>query len=61
MSMKTLMYSDCFPDADRMEVEAPEVHETTLFANEKEAFALEPVAITRKHNTLPWAHKNLCA
>lgn len=39
-----------------MEVEAPEVHETTLFANEKEAFALEPVPITRKHNSLPWAH-----
>lgn len=42
----------CFPDADRMEVD-----ETTPFANENEAFALEPVPITRKNDSLPWAHK----
>lgn len=40
----------CFPDADRKEMETPTVDETTLLANEKEAFALEPVAITRKQN-----------
>ncbi|XP_049922219.1 double-strand-break repair protein rad21-like protein 1 [Epinephelus moara] len=33
-------------DADRKEMETPTVDETTLLANKKEAFALEPVAIT---------------
>lgn len=42
--------SICFPDADRMEVETPTLNETTLPANEEEAFTLEPVAITRRHN-----------
>ncbi|XP_042347001.1 double-strand-break repair protein rad21-like protein 1 [Plectropomus leopardus] len=33
-------------DADRTEMETPSMNETTLVANEEEAFALEPVAIT---------------
>lgn len=33
-----------------MEVETPTLNQTTLLANEAEAFALEPVAITRRHN-----------
>ncbi|XP_038578218.1 double-strand-break repair protein rad21-like protein 1 isoform X1 [Micropterus salmoides] len=33
-------------DADKMEVETPTLNQTTLLANEAEAFALEPVAIT---------------
>lgn len=45
----------CFPDADRrdpVEVETPRLNETTLLANDEEAFALEPVAITRRHKHL---------
>lgn len=33
-----------------MEVETPTKSETTLLANEEMAFALEPVAATRRHN-----------
>lgn len=40
----------CFPDADRMEMETPALSETTLLVNVETAFALEPVAITRRHN-----------
>lgn len=42
----------CFPDAERgdpVEVEVSTLNETTLLANEEEAFALEPVAITCRH------------
>lgn len=42
----------CFPDADRadpVEVEPPILNESTLIANVEEAFALEPVAATRRH------------
>lgn len=54
------LHSDsmCFPDADRMEVETPTLNETTLLANEEKAFALEPVAITRRHNQTTL---NLCS
>lgn len=33
-----------------MEVETPALSETTLLVNVETAFALEPVAITRRHN-----------
>lgn len=49
---KRHVHSDslCFPDADRMEMETPALSETTLLVNVETAFALEPVAITRRHN-----------
>lgn len=48
----TLKSSICFPDVeggDPVDVQTPTLNETTLLANEAEAFALEPVAITRRH------------
>lgn len=51
----TFKNSICFSDAeggDPVEVETPILNETTLLANEAEAFALEPVAITRRHKNL---------
>lgn len=48
------MDSICFPDAERadpVEVATPTLNDTTVLANEKEAFALEPVAITRRQTT----------
>lgn len=43
-----------FSDADRtVEMETPALNETTLLTNEEEAFALEPVTITRRHKHTP--------
>ena len=49
----------CFPDADRTEMETPTQDETTLLANQEEAFVLEPVAITRIQlsKSVPSTHK----
>ncbi|XP_070695066.1 double-strand-break repair protein rad21-like protein 1 [Pempheris klunzingeri] len=44
-------------DADTVAVEAPTLNETTLLPNEKEAFALEPVAITPNLEKKRWKRK----
>lgn len=60
IKLSRFVHSDyiCVPDAERMEVETPTPNETTLLANEEKAFALEPVAITRRHNQ---THSHKCA
>lgn len=43
---------ECSSGADNeghMEAGASTLNQTTLLANEEEAFALEPVAVTRRH------------
>lgn len=41
----------CFPDSDRMEVEALALDETPILLTNNEAFALEPVLTTCKHSS----------
>ena len=51
-----LRMNSMFPDADRrdpVEVKSPTMNDTTWLSNDEEAFALEPVAITRRHKHIP--------
>lgn len=55
MVMK-MLFTRCFPDSDRMEVEAPALDETPILLTNNEAFALEPVLTTCKHSSYVYSH-----